>query len=90
MSHIVPTKQILTVIHADHSFKITMQFYHVSGEYFLIDWDSLVNPGCFAKSRRPALFRIGSDGVVKSVGIRMEDGMRGEWEEQLIWFERVV
>lgn len=67
-------------------YNIEMDLEHVSGEYFIAHLDSPDTPGLTFLYSVAAEFRVGSDGVVGSLGLAVEEemGVQGR-----IWFERV-
>ncbi|KAH9208370.1 putative penicillin-binding protein [Leptodontidium sp. 2 PMI_412] len=77
------------VLHADRqdvSWKLAVDFEHVSGDYFMALVDSTVAPGFVFKQAAAAEFRVGSDGVARSLGMAVEPEMGVEGR---VWFERV-
>ena len=69
------------ILHADRldaSWQIVVDFKHVSGDYFMAFADSVNAPGF--------IFKGGSDGVSKSIGIALEGEMG---LDARIWFERI-
>jgi hypothetical protein len=76
-------------LHSDRdnaSWKAFFDLEHVSGEYFMAYLDSSTAPGLIFKAAFPAEFVLGSDGVVKKLGIVPEETMEGV---EKIWFDRV-
>lgn len=71
----------------DKTWKHTITFEHISGDYF-VGW--MHTPGRYAESgylftdARAAEFQIGSDGKVRKLGFDYEPSMKG----QKIWFTR--
>ncbi|KAG4418237.1 hypothetical protein IFR04_008595 [Cadophora malorum] len=77
------------ILHADRldaSWQIVVDFKHVSGDYFMAFADSVNAPGFIFKGALPAEFKVGSDGVSKSIGIALEGEMG---LDARIWFERI-
>ena len=68
------------------TWKQRLDFKHVSGDYFMVYTDSTTAPGSVHQDVMPAEFRVGGDGVVKSLGIALASEMG---KEGRIWFERV-
>lgn len=67
------------------TWKLGFEFEHVSGEFFIARISSLVVPdNDDFKSTAPVEFIIGSEGVVKKLGIEFE--YMGK--DGLVWFER--
>jgi hypothetical protein len=90
-----PTYHNLTIIikdgklHSDRdnaSWKVFFDLEHVSGEYFMAYLDSATAPGLIFKTAFAAEFGVGSDGVVRELGIAVEEEM-GVGER--VWFVRV-
>jgi hypothetical protein len=71
---------------SDPAWKITIDYKHVSGDFFIGYVDSTTAPGLIFKNAAPAEFVVGSDGIVKKFGIGAEPSMGPEGR---IWFDRV-
>ena len=88
------TEQLLHADVWDRTWPQVINFHHVSGEYFLAhtrftalantseELTDYVSPG---DSMAPAEFRIGADGRVREMGIRIEQSMG----EQKVWFRKI-
>ncbi len=66
------------ILHADRdaTWKVVLDFEHVSGEYWIVRVDSSVAPGNWdTKTAFAAEFRVGSDGVVGELGLAIEPAM---------------
>jgi hypothetical protein len=70
----------------DHAWKVSFDLTHVSGDHFLAYMDSLTAPGLIFKTASPAEFRVGGDGISRSLGILIEPSMG---LESRIWFDRI-
>jgi hypothetical protein len=69
----------------DAGWRVFFDLEHVSGGYFMGYLDSSTAPGLLFREAFPAEFVVGSDGVVRELGLALEEEM-GE----MIWFERVM
>ena len=75
----------------DRVWKHIIELYHVSGEY----WAGYRTRGQDLREGRQvenlhAVFRVGANGKVESLGLEVELDLGGDsWEESLIWFDRV-
>lgn len=73
----------------DLSWKLTMNFEHVSGEYWVVYLNSSTVRNGLMDEAMPAQFRIGSDGNVKSLVVEMQY-MAENMLQGLIEFEKLV
>ncbi|CAG8961253.1 hypothetical protein HYFRA_00013309 [Hymenoscyphus fraxineus] len=83
-SPFIPQK--LCAKRANATWKLKMDFVHVSGEFFVVDADSLLAPGGVTKQIVPAEFRLTAEGRVGMLGVGLEREMGVEGR---IWFVRV-
>lgn len=63
-----------------------LKFEHISGDYFMIDADSMGAPGFIFQEHIAAEFRIGANGIPMTLGMAVEAemGLSGR-----IYFERI-
>ncbi|KAL2062947.1 hypothetical protein VTL71DRAFT_6019 [Oculimacula yallundae] len=76
-------------LHADRedvSWKVSFDFKHVSGDYFMGYMDSKTAPGLVFKQAMAAEFTVGSSGKADRLGMALEEEMG---KDGRIWFERV-
>jgi len=75
----------LFINRTDAVWKMTIHLTHVSGDHFM----GFVNKNTGAPTFRQALpmqFQVGSNGVVKKLGVAGEKSMG----EEMLWFSRVA
>ncbi|KAH8598835.1 putative penicillin-binding protein [Bisporella sp. PMI_857] len=75
----------LFINRTDAAWRVTIQLEHVSGNYFMAYVSRGIDLPIY-KQALPAEFEVGSDGVVRKLGVAEESAMRGE----KIWFNRVA
>ena len=67
----------------DRTWRFTLTFEHVSGEFFVVE---LLDIDTLDVRRMRAEFRLDANGTVKNLGIGFLEGMK----HPLIWFQRVM
>jgi Domain of unknown function (DUF3471) len=78
----------LTARRANATWPIECQFEHVSGEYWLMTYRLIHNPGApGTRGFAPVQFKLGSDGKVSSMGIEWRADF-SDVVEGLIWFDK--
>ena len=75
----------LHIHRTDATLKVAMDLEHVSGEYFLGQFDLMNAPSPLFRTAFPAEFRLGEDGKVKEFGALLEQSMG----EEKIWFSKI-
>lgn len=75
----------LHIHRTDATLKVAIDLEHVSGEYFLGQFDLMNAPGSLFRTAFPAEFRLGKDGKVREFGALLEQSMG----EEKIWFTRI-
>ncbi|KAK3360703.1 putative penicillin-binding protein [Lasiosphaeria hispida] len=79
----------LVALRPDAAWPIMCEFEHVSGEYWLVEYNLIHNPVTYLLGGiEPAQFKLGPNGKVASMGIDWRN-VFDDTSEGLIWFNRV-